>query len=177
MNRGRKKKSELKDKEPLIENISSFSDIEYGELAEDNDLFLTEKNDMEDYNYDETDREWMYENNDDEITTEEEDLWEEEKTKENSITENTIGEPPKKEKKKNSSKKKDDIDTYMECLFWFNEMGKKKKLNKDELRYVELMVIELSKFYFNNLDKYKHTKKCQESIKAIYKNIQEAGLC
>ena len=65
----------------------------------------------------------------------------------------------------------------MTAAVWFNEISNRGNITKEESRYVELMIIELSKFYFGHLDIIKPSKKCQEAINNICKNILEAQKC
>lgn len=50
-------------------------------------------------------------------------------------------------------------------------------MTEKEQRYVELMIIELSKFYFSNLDTLHPSSKCRESICKIFEDIRRAGMC
>lgn len=65
----------------------------------------------------------------------------------------------------------------MAAAVWFHDISERGEISDDELRYVELMLIEMSNFYFDNLKNIHPSGKCLDSIKKIYRDIQEAGLC
>ena len=70
-----------------------------------------------------------------------------------------------------------DIDKYMTAAVWFNEISERGEMTKEETRYVELMLIEMTQFYFDRLDKIKPSGKCLDAIRKIGRDIQEAKIC
>lgn len=186
MPKGRTKtvKTTKKKINPLVEHIADFSDIEYesDDGLELVDAHSTKKRD--DACEDETDKMWMYKNpgneelSDDEEVTDE-DLWGEEgKAESSSQSEPVSGVAAISAGKVTQTVSKcPDIDKYMSSAVWFHDISERKEMTQDEARYVELMIIELSKFYFGNLDKIRPSGKCLDAVKNIYRNIQEAGLC
>ena len=174
MPRGRKAKSKIN---PLVEHIADFSDMEFDD---DDEADIVKKRKMEKIDNetydDESDKTWMYKDkntedmesgsdNIEDMT--DEDIWgnePEEQKNDTSVGEHII---------EHGSK----IDKYMTAAVWFNEISNRGNITKEESRYVELMIIELSKFYFGHLDIIKLSKKCQEAINNICKNILEAQKC
>ena len=61
----------------------------------------------------------------------------------------------------------------MSAAYWFNEMHKRgaKNISSDEKRYLELIIIELSDFYFPNLAILKPDKD-KEAIEKIRESIE-----
>ena len=160
---------------PLVEHIADFSDIEYDndDSLEIIDAHATQKRDDE--CEDETDRTWMYKNpGDEEIIDEDEvtdeDLWGDEAAA-------TEPEDDKVTKQPERMRNESQLDQYMAAAVWFHDISERGEISDDELRYVELMLIEMSNFYFDNLKNINPSGKCLDSIKKIYRDIQEAGLC
>lgn len=117
----------------------------------------------------------MYKNpGDEEIVDEDEvtdeDLWGDE-------TAATEPEDDKVTKQPARIRNESQLDQYMAAAVWFHDISERGEISDDELRYVELMLIEMSNFYFDNLKNIHPSGKCLDSIKKIYRDIQEAGLC
>ena len=183
MSRGRKRIK--KNINPLVENIADFSDIEYDD-DDGAELIAKHESDKRDSEEeDETDRMWMYKTPDsekdegfysEEVT--DEDLW-------NDIDKNDIDKKEKEVQKVKVTEEPSnpvvragsDIDKYMTAAVWFNEISERGKMTKEETRYIELMLIEMTQFYFDRLDKIKPSGKCLEAIRKIGRDIQEAKIC
>lgn len=173
MPRGRKSKIN-----PLVKHIDDFSDMEYDDDNEPDIIkkrqIEKQKIDNEKYD-DESDKTWMYDSTEDESMQQDlgdmtdEDLWGKEPKSSEKQSDIPIGE--------HIIEHGSEIDKYMTAAVWFNEINSRGKMTKEEARYVELMIIELSKFYFGHLDTIKPSKKCQEAINNICKNILEAQKC
>lgn len=162
-------------KNPIKDHIADFADMDMDE-GEDTDIIKTQKAKKRDKEFeDETDRMWMYKENfrpesDDSSDEEENDLWGDEQ------------EQKVKEKQSKSedalSKHAQNIDKYMSAAAWFHDMSKQGAPSQEELRYVDLMIIELSKFYFDNLNNIKPSKKCEKALKNIKKQLNcEGTIC
>lgn len=170
----KKTTSSKKNLQQFIEHISDFSDTEYDDDYTEDYIKKNIKNNIDDCD-DESDESWMYNYPcEDLMDNEDEDLYED------------VGENSNKEISKIHNGLpneginpviKNNLDTYMSAAVWFNEMTSRGTMSKEEKRYVELMIIELSKFYFSHLDEMKPSKKCMESIKSIYSSIREVGVC
>lgn len=141
-----------------IDNIAKYSDI----TLKDEDVFADEEEEIEkvkekkarakglDY-YDEDGE--MAEYDDIEDKDEEEEEEEEEEEKE--------GKEKKKEKKEQTKRREQHLleneetrrESMMSAAYWFNEMHRKgaEYISPEEKRYLELIIIELSEFYFPNL--------------------------
>ena len=65
------------------------------------------------------------------------------------------------------------LDDMMTAVFWFKEMAGKKRISEEEKRYLELIIIQLSKFYFPNLADMNPSPKCEEAIQEILKGIEK----
>lgn len=160
-----------KKEAPLVENIADYADMGYEE--EFDVLKETASKDASEEE-DETDRMWMYE--DDTLLNIQSIQQEEEEEKEEKETKQTQKEQ-QKEIEKIKAKKEEKKENMMNAAAWFRDMGKAGQMTDDEKRYVELMLIELPKFYFLNLENNPPSQKCKEAIKNICKSITEAGLC
>lgn len=150
-----------KRENPLTEHIADFSDMEYDDGDVDDFIALNTSKKEDNECFDDSDQSWMYE------YTEEPESCDDESEKTEDKIQNSTQNPVI-----NS-----DIDKYMTAAVWFNEINKRGNMSRDEIRYVELMIIELSNFYFGHLKDLKPSKKCAESINYIYESIKEAGLC
>ena len=65
----------------------------------------------------------------------------------------------------------------MTAAVWFNEISERGEMTKEETRYIELMLIEMTQFYFDRLDEIKPSGKCLEASRKIGRDIQEAKIC
>lgn len=181
MPRGRKKSK--KSVSPLVENIADFSDMEYDDDDGVELIAMHESDKRDNEEDDETDKMWMYKTpeseKDEGIYSEEltdDDLWSDITVKEKRKV--TIKETAKEELPANPVvRHSSDIDKYMTAAVWFNEISERGEMTKEETRYVELMLIEMARFYFDNLDKIKPSGKCLEAIKQIGQDILEAKVC
>ena len=170
----KKTTSSKKNLQQFIEHISDFSDTEYDDDYTEDYIKKNIKNNIDDCD-DESDERWMYNYPcEDLMDNEDEDLYED------------VGENSNKEISKIHNGLpneginpviKNNLDTYMSAAVWFNEMASRGTMSQEEKRYVELMIIELSKFYFSHLDEIKPSRKCMESIKSIYSSMREVGIC
>ena len=170
----KKTTSSKKNLQQFIEHISDFSDTEYNDDYTEDYIKKNIKNNIDDCD-DESDESWMYNYPCDNLMdNEEEDIYED------------ICESSNKDLGKNQNESqneginlviKNNLDTYMSAAVWFNEMASRGTMSQEEKRYVELMIIELSKFYFSHLDEIKPSRKCMESIKSIYSSMREVGIC
>lgn len=68
------------------------------------------------------------------------------------------------------------LDRCMDAAAWFRDISERGSMTADEKRYIDLIVIELSKFYFANLKELKFSDKCKEAIQTIGNNIKESGI-
>ena len=171
MSRGRKRIK--KNINPLVENIADFSDIEYDD-DDGAELIAKHESDKRDSEKeDETDRMWMYKTPDsekdegfysEEVT--DEDLWNDVDKKEKEVQKVKVTEEPSNPVVRAGS----DIDKYMTAAVWFNEISERGEMTKEETRYVELMLIEMTQFYFDRLDKIKPSGKCLDAIRKIGKS-------
>lgn len=180
MSRGRKKSRKVIN--PLVEHIADYSDMEFVDNESGEALIASHAQKKIDKKCeDETDRMWMYKDNrDDEVLDEdditEDDLWSDEDKKEKerkkaereSTASTALKTPMASEEK---------VKQYMDAAVWFKDISERGEMTEKESRYVELMIIELSKFYFSNLSKLHPSPKCMESIHKIGEDIRGAGLC
>lgn len=172
MAKGRKRKAI----NTLVEHISDFSDMEYDNEESADDVIsmqVQSKNDRK--CEDETDKMWMYKNEEDELTDEDEitdeDLWGEQKESQKEKEENVSTSVESKTTGINDSER------YMTAAAWFHEINERGFMTDLEKRYVSLMLIEMSKFYFDNLKEMCPSVKCKEAIIKIYRDIREADIC
>lgn len=170
MARGRKKGKKAINQ--LVEHIADYSDIEYDDENADDVISMQLQNKNDKKCEDETDRMWMYKDipcedirDDEEIT--DEDLWDEQDKCPVEISKNV----------KSTPVYMDDKEKYMAAAVWFHEISERGFMTESEKRYVTLMLIEMSKFYFDNIKDIKPSGKCLEAIKRIYRDIQEAEVC
>lgn len=175
MARGRKKGKKAINQ--LVEHIADYSDIEYDDENTDDVISMQVQSKNDRKCEDETDRMWMYKDisnedivDDEEIT--DEDLWDEPDKDKNSDSATIVKgvNPP-------NSVYMDDKEKYMSAAVWFHEISEKGFMTETEKRYITLMLIEMSNFYFDNIKNIKPSGKCLEAINRIYRDIQEAGLC
>lgn len=171
MPRGRKRNSKAVN--PLVEHIADFSDMEYDDM--DIDMVASHEAEKRDAEYeDETDRMWMYDESNefldkapDESEEDENALWaDEEKNKTTNTAQSSTVLPCGS-----------NLDKYITSAVWFREMAERDAMTKEEKRYVELMIMELSQFYFGHLKEIKPSAKCMEAIRKMGADIQEAELC
>lgn len=171
----RKNKQNMKDY--IVEHITDFADSGYDEYQDDTVRTLEkQKERKQDTDCDdETNKMWMYKDNlvnkeehPEEPEPEEEDTsWEDEHEPKESSKED------KKELTELQQKKLTTIGHYMDAAVWFHEMTEQGMPTEEELRYVELMIIELSKFYFGNMKCITPSPKCQEAINNIAAAIRK----
>lgn len=179
MSRGRKKSKKMIN--PLVEHIADYSDMEFVDNEGAEAIIASHAQEKIDKKCeDETDRTWMYTDNrdedvldDEEIT--EDDLWSDEDKKESE--KKKTGKCATPAVLNHSSRSEEKVKQYMDAAVWFKDISERGEMTEKESRYVELMIIELSKFYFSNIRKLHPSNKCMESIREIGKDIQEAGLC
>ena len=123
--------------------------------------------------------EWYKDNRDDEIVDEDEstedDLWSDEDKKEKERKKSEKGTAQVEQKVNAVAEEK--VKQYMDAAVWFKDISERGEMTEKEQRYVELMIIELSKFYFSNLDTLHPSSKCRESICKIFEDIRRAGMC
>lgn len=137
-----------KKKNPLVENIADYSDLEYEE--DDAGFVELHKSQERDRTYeDESDKSWMYQSTDDEYDTQNNYKESDEKIK--------TAEPVLSSK----------IDDYINAAVWFHDINQRGNITDTELRYVELMIIEMSCFYFDKLKDMHPSAKCVEALKKI----------
>lgn len=179
MSRGRKKSRKVIN--PLVEHIADYSDMEFVDNESGEALIASHVQAKIDKKCeDETDRMWMYKDNrDDEIVDEDEstedDLWSDEDKKEKERKKSEKGTAQVEQKVNAVAEEK--VKQYMDAAVWFKDISERGEMTEKEQRYVELMIIELSKFYFSNLDTLHPSSKCRESICKIFEDIRRAGMC
>ena len=179
MSRGRKKSRKVIN--PLVEHIADYSDMEFVDNESGEALIASHAQAKIDKKCeDETDRMWMYKDNrDDEIVDEDEstedDLWSDEDKKEKERKKSEKGTAQVEQKVNAVAEEK--VKQYMDAAVWFKDISERGEMTEKEQRYVELMIIELSKFYFSNLDTLHPSSKCRESICKIFEDIRRAGMC
>ena len=179
MSRGRKKSRKVIN--PLVEHIADYSDMEFVDNESGEALIVSHAQAKIDKKCeDETDRMWMYKDNrDDEIVDEDEstedDLWSDEDKKEKERKKSEKGTAQVEQKVNAVAEEK--VKQYMDAAVWFKDISERGEMTEKEQRYVELMIIELSKFYFSNLDTLHPSSKCRESICKIFEDIRRAGMC
>ncbi len=149
---------------PLAEHIADYSDMELYDDGLDDIVSLCESNNRDKNYFDDSDEEWMYNNTDVDDSLEcSENMWDKESDSE------VLSSP------RNPVINKD-VDKYMTSAVWFNEMSER-GMSNDEKRYVELMLIELEKFYFSKLESSNISDKSKQIIKKIHDDIEEKVLC
>ena len=179
MSRGRKKSRKVIN--PLVEHIADYSDMEFVDNESGEPLIASHAQAKIDKKCeDETDRMWMYKDNrDDEIVDEDEstedDLWsdEDKKGKERKKSEKETAQVEQKA----HAAAEERVKQYMDAAVWFKDISERGEMTEKEQRYVELMIIELSKFYFSKLDTLHPSPKCKESIRKICEDVRRSGLC
>ena len=178
---GRRKKESVKDY--IVEHIADFADNNYEEEA--TDLVAIQKANKRDAETeDETDNLWMYKDNLSKKETQEETLREEnqEDTYQEWEEEEEMPEEPQEAKKEEKAakaiqqKRLTKVEHYMDAAVWFHEMTEEERPSETELRYVELMILELAEFYFGNLGQMHPSKKCRQALHKIGAAIQSEGL-
>lgn len=177
---GRRKKESVKDY--IVEHIADFADNNYEEEA--TDLVAIQKANKRDAETeDETDNLWMYKDGLENKEASEEALQEE--TQEDADTEwegDEMPEEPQETKKETKAakavqqKRLTKVEHYMDAAVWFHEMAEEEKPSDTELRYVELMILELAEFYFGNLGQMHPSEKCRQALHKIGIAIQSEGL-
>ena len=162
-----------------IDNIAKYADISIGN--DDENIIGEEEvakvkgqkakeNGLDFYDYDGDDIDY------DDI--EEEEMEEEDAVEEDSEEEKREKEERREEKKKAQQRLREREETKRESMmsaaYWFNEMHKEgaKGITSDEKRYLELIIIELSEFYFPNLDVLPPDKD-KEAVEKIKKSIEK----
>lgn len=175
MARGRKKGKKVINQ--LVEHIADYSDMEYDNEETAEDMVLAQVQNKNDKKCeDETDRMWMYKDIPDkefvdEASIDENELWDDSDSQDDTETHE------QKEGVLNNAVVVDSIDKYMTAAVWFHEINERGYMTELEKRYVTLMLIEMSKFYFDNLGTMNLSHKCREAINKIYMDIKEARLC
>lgn len=157
---------------PLTEHITDYSDMEYDNNT--SEAYIAEKRSKkrDQESFDDSDKSWMYDYKekavDDDCEDEDDDGFY--NNDDSKPVAPSSGVPSNPVINKN-------IDKYMTAAVWFNEISKRGEMTADEVRYIELMIIEMSKFYFGNLKSLKPSKKCIEAMKEICSAVREAGIC
>lgn len=177
---GRRKKESVKDF--IVEHIADFADSNYEEEA--TDLVAIQKASKRDSETeDETDNLWMYKDGLENKEASEEAF--QEATQEDADTEwegDEMPEEPQETKKETKAakavqqKRLTKVEHYMDAAVWFHEMAEEEKPSDTELRYVELMILELAEFYFGNLGQMHPSEKCRQALHKIGIAIQSEGL-
>ena len=150
---------------PLAETISTFSDIGYDDDRDCSSEYIQKE---EEVCEDETDKMWMYET--DELLEKKE-----EKKPSEEEEEKAEAEEAPKVLSKAALKKQKKADLMMDAAVWFKDMADSNEITDDEKRYVELMIIQLSRFYFANLGSITPSPKCAEAIANIGGYIAQAA--
>ena len=129
--------------------------------------------DFYDYDKEETD----YDDDYDDIEGPEEEE-EEEEEKEEKKEKEKISEEKRREQQRLKEREETRRESMMSAAYWFNEMHKRgaKNISSDEKRYLELIIIELSDFYFPNLEALKPDKD-KEAIEKIRESIEAFESC
>lgn len=124
--------------------------------------------DFYDYDKEETD----YDDDYDDIEGPEEEEEEEEEKEEKKEKEKST-EEQRREQQRLKEREQTRRESMMSAAYWFNEMHKRgaKNISSDEKRYLELIIIELSDFYFPNLEALKPDKD-KEAIEKIRESIE-----
>lgn len=124
--------------------------------------------DFYDYDKEETD----YDDDYDDIEGPDEEEEEEEEKEEKKETEKST-EEQRREQQRLKEREETRRESMMSAAYWFNEMHKRgaKNISSDEKRYLELIIIELSDFYFPNLATLKPDKD-KEAIEKIGESIE-----
>ena len=145
---------------PLAEHITDYSDMELCDDSFDDIVLMCESEKRDKDDFDDSDKEWMYNEQDDKnVHSDSEDaLWDD-------VNEN---EPLSSPQNPVISK---DVDKYMTSAVWFHEMSER-GMTDDEKRYVEL-----EKFYFGKIDSLNISKKNLKLIRKIHDDIEEKKLC
>lgn len=123
------------------------------------------------YDYDK--EETAYDDDYDDIEGPEEEEEEEEEKEEKKEKEKST-EEQRREQQRFKEREETRRESMMSAAYWFNEMHKRgaKNISSDEKRYLELIIIELSDFYFPNLEALKPDKD-KEAIEKIRESIEE----
>ena len=122
------------------------------------------------YDYDK--EETAYDDDYDDIEGPEEEE-EEEEEKEEKKEKGKSTEEQRREQQRLKEREETRRESMMSAAYWFNEMHKRgaKNISNDEKRYLELIIIELSDFYFPNLEALKPDKD-KEAIEKIRESIE-----
>ena len=122
------------------------------------------------YDYDK--EETAYDDDYDDIEGPEEEEEEEEEKEEKKEKEKST-EEQRREQQRLKEREETRRESMMSAAYWFNEMHKRgaKNISSDEKRYLELIIIELSDFYFPNLEALKPDKD-KEAIEKIRESIE-----
>ena len=122
------------------------------------------------YDYDK--EETAYDDGYDDIEGPEEEEEEEEEKEEKKEKEKST-EEQRREQQRLREREETRRESMMSAAYWFNEMHKRgaKNISSDEKRYLELIIIELSDFYFPNLTTLKPDKD-KEAIEKIKESIE-----
>lgn len=98
---------------------------------------------------------------------------EEEEEKEEKKEKEKSKEEERREQQRLREREETRRESMMSAAYWFNEMHKRgaNNISSDEKRYLELIIIELSDFYFPNLEALKPDKD-KEAIEKIRESIE-----
>lgn len=148
---------------PLVENIDSYSDIEYQE-TDDSDYINSYKvkNQNQDDYYEHDD---YYESEDDKVLyvgdMDNDDDYDD---FEHDYNVDDYEGPVQNQQQRYHQA---DIDRCMDAALLFREINDRGYLLDEEKRYIELIVIEMSKIFIKNINKDTLSAKCREAINQL----------